>query len=189
MPPGEYDLSASAQGPLGRETANMKITVQGADLDGITLTTEAPVTVNGEIAMESGALVPDPTGGQLRVAVETIGDQPQTFIAVSDDNGLVKSDGRFTFKSASGPTIVRVTTLPRGMSIKSVEVDGREMPDGVLELKGGTHARRRPHRRHRPLPRRDRARHRRSRAPRRKARSCSSRPTSRAGSGSPTTRA
>lgn len=137
VPPGEYDLSASAQGPLGRESANMKITVQGTDIEGITITTEAPVTVNGEIAMESGALVPDPPGGRLRVAVETIGDQPQTVIPVSDDNGLVKTDGRFTFKSTSGPAVVRVTTLPRGMSIKSVEVDGREMPDGVLELKGG----------------------------------------------------
>ena len=36
----------------------MKITVQGTDIEGITLTTEAPVTVNGEIAMESGALIP-----------------------------------------------------------------------------------------------------------------------------------
>jgi carboxypeptidase family protein len=137
VPPGEYELSASAQGPLGRETVNMKIAVQGTDIDAVTLTTEAPVTVNGEIAMESGALVPDPPSGRLRVSVETIGDQPQTLIALSDDNGLVKSDGRFTFKSVSGPAVVRVTTLPRVMSIKSVEVDGREIVDGVLELKGG----------------------------------------------------
>jgi Carboxypeptidase regulatory-like domain len=137
VPPGEYDLSASAQGPLGRETAAMKIVVQGSDIEGITITTDAPVTVNGEVAMESGALVPDPPGGRLRVAVETIGDQPQTFIAVSDDNGLVKTDGRFTFKSVSGPAIVRVTTLPRGLSIKSVEVDGHDVVDGVLDLKGG----------------------------------------------------
>ncbi|HXT31039.1 MAG TPA: carboxypeptidase-like regulatory domain-containing protein [Vicinamibacterales bacterium] len=137
VPPGEYELSVSAQGPLGREAAAMKIVVQGTDIEGVALTTEAPVTVTGEIAMESGALVPDPPTGRLRVTVETIGDQPQTLIPSSDDNGLVKSDGRFTVKSISGPAIVRVSSLPRGMSIKSVEVDGREVPDGVLELKGG----------------------------------------------------
>ena len=137
VPPGEYDLSASAQGPLGRETVNMKITVQGSDLEGITLTTEAPVTVSGEIAMESGAQVPDPPTGRLRVSVETIGDQPQTLVPLSDDNGLVKTDGRFSFRSGSGPAVVRVQSLPRGMSIKSVEVDGREIADGILELKGG----------------------------------------------------
>jgi len=137
IPPGEYELSASAQGPQGRETANMKIVVQGADIEGVTLTTEAPVIVNGDIAMESGALVPDLPGGRLRVSVETIGDQPATVIPLSDDNGLVKSDGRFTFRTMGGPAIVRVSTLPRGMSIKSVEVDGSEVADGVLQLKGG----------------------------------------------------
>jgi carboxypeptidase family protein len=136
VPPGEYELSVSVYGPLGREAAAMKIVVQGTDIEGVALTTEAPVTVTGEIAMESGALVPDPPTGRLRVTVETIADQPQTLIPSSDD-GLVKSDGRFTVKSASGPAIVRVASLPRGMSIKSVELDGREVADGVLELKGG----------------------------------------------------
>src|SRR4051812_33523691 len=137
VPPGEYELSASAQGPQGREAASMTIVVQGADVEGVMLTTQAPITVNGEIAMESGALVPDPPSGRLRISVETIGDQPQTLIALSDDNGLVKSDGRFTFKSVSGSSVVRVQALPRGMSLKSVELDGREVVDGVLELKGG----------------------------------------------------
>jgi len=137
IPPGEYELSASAQGPQGRETVSMKIVVQGVDIEGVLLTTEAPVTVNGEITMDSGALVPDPPGGRLRVSVETLGDQPPTLIPLSDDNGLVKSDGRFTFRTVSGPAIVRVSTLPRGLSIKSVEIDGTEAVDGVLQLKGG----------------------------------------------------
>jgi hypothetical protein len=137
VPPGEYELSASAQGPQGRESTNMKIVVQGADIEGVVLTTQPPVTINGDIAMESGAPVPDPPTGRLRVSVETIGDQPQTLVALSDDNGMVKSDGRFTFKSVGGPSVVRVPALPRGMSLKSVELEGREVADGVLDLKGG----------------------------------------------------
>jgi len=137
VPPGEYELSASAQGPNGRETASMRLVVQGADIEGLVITTEPPVAVSGEIAMESGALVPESPGGRLRVSVETIGSQPATVIPLSDDNGTVKSDGRFSFKTVSGPAIVRVSSLPRGMNIKSVEVDGREAADGVLELKSG----------------------------------------------------
>jgi hypothetical protein len=138
VPPGEYELSASADGGSGRENATVKVIVQDADVDGVVVTTQPAIAVNGEVVMANGAPVPDLPSGRLRVTIETIGpNQPPTQIGAADDNGFVKNDGRFTFKAVSGPAVVRVATLPRGWGVKSVEVDGQEIADGVVTLKAG----------------------------------------------------
>ena len=138
VPPGEYELSVSpADRSRARESATAKLVVQGTDIDGVSLITEAPVVVSGEVVTESGAPLPETPAGRYRVAVETTGDRRPTQIPVGDDNGQVKSDGTFTFTGASGRSIVRVSGIPRGWAIKSVEIGGREFPDGAIELKGG----------------------------------------------------
>jgi hypothetical protein len=138
VPPGEYVLEvSSADRNRTRESASMKLMVQGADIDGVSLVTEGPVRVSGEVITESGVPVPESTRGRPRVVIETTGDRRPTQIPTGDDNGQVKSDGTFTFTAVSGPSLVTVSPLPRGWAVKSVEIGGRDMPDGAIELKGG----------------------------------------------------
>ena len=54
-----------------------------------------------------------------------------------DENGLVKTDGTFTLTTHPGPSIVRVTSLPRGWAIRALEVGAREVQDGAIDLKSG----------------------------------------------------
>lgn len=138
IPPGEYDLEASAADRArSRETAWTKVVVQGADIDGVSLVSEAPVKLTGQVVTDSGAPLPQPASGQFRVTIDRIGDRRQMLIGLGDDNGQVKSDGSFSATAVTGPSVILFGPLPRGWAIKSVEAGGREIPDGAIELKGG----------------------------------------------------
>lgn len=137
VPPGEYELEASGGDRSARESAWAKLIVQGADIDGVSLVAAGPVRITGEVTTDSGAALPPVPGGRLRVSVETIGDRRADVISAGDDNGHVKSDGAFTFTGVAAPSLMRVAPLPRGWAIKSIELGGREIPDGALELKDG----------------------------------------------------
>jgi hypothetical protein len=113
------------------------VVVQGADIDGVSLVSAGPVRITGEVVTDSGAPLPEVPGGRLRVTIETTGDRRSDSIGAGDDNGQVKSNGAFAFSGVAAPSIVRVTPLPRRWTIKSVEIGGREVPDGVLDMKAG----------------------------------------------------
>ena len=135
---GEYELSVtSVDRTRGRETLTTKLQVQGADIDGVALVTEAAVTLTGDVVTDSGVPLPQAAGSWLRVTVESTGDRRPDQIAAGDDNGQVRSDGTFTLTAPAGSSIVRVAPLPRGWAIKSVETGGRDLPDGAIEFKGG----------------------------------------------------
>ena len=56
VPAGEYQLEfSSVDRSRPPETGSMKLVVQGADIDGVSLVTEAPVRISGEVITESGA--------------------------------------------------------------------------------------------------------------------------------------
>ena len=136
VPPGEYEVEATAADrSRSRETAWTKVLVQGADVEGVSLVSSAPVRLSGEVVTDSGAALPQPPVGQMRVTIDTLGDRRQLPVAIGDDNGQVKSDGTFTGTALSGPSVVRLGPLPKGWAIKSVEIGGREAPDGAVDLR------------------------------------------------------
>jgi protocatechuate 3,4-dioxygenase beta subunit len=137
IPPGEYELEAHGGDRSARETAWTKVVVQGVDIDGLSLMAAGPVTISGDVVTESGVALPEFPGGRLRVSGETTGERRPDPIPAGDDNGVVKSDGTFRFSGVAAPTLIRVAPLPRGWTVKSVEIGGREMPDGLIDLKGG----------------------------------------------------
>ena len=142
--PGEYELSVSTESREGRgESARMPISLQGADIDGVLLTTSAGGTMTGEVTTDDGQPLPSPSGAaKLRIVAEAIGPGAlPTQIVVGDDNGIVDADGRFTFRAASGRALVRVWGLPRGWAVKSLASTDRD--DGSREITigpGQTHA-------------------------------------------------
>ena len=138
VPPGEYEVSISTTSPQGiRETASAAVVVNGADIDGVSLAAEGPVTVSGTLVTDDGT--PLPAGqGRPRVVADSIapGHRP-TQIGTADDNGLVSSSGAFSYKTEKGPAVIQVWSLPAGWTVKSVESGGRESADNVIDVKNG----------------------------------------------------
>ena len=115
----------------------MTLMVQGADMEGITLSTDPGGTLTGRLVTDDGSPLPV-SRGALRVAAQTTvpGRRSQP-VPVGDTNGVVGSAGDFTLKGVSGPSMVRVSPLPPGWAIKSVEVGDKDNVDAPIEITGG----------------------------------------------------
>ena len=138
--PGEFELSLSIDDrERGRESVSMDVLVQGSDISGISLVADPGSDVSGEVTTEGGAALPAATvGGRLRVVLDPIAPGRQaTPIISGSDVGLVSAEGRFTFKAQTGPTIVRVTGLPRPWAIRSVEIGGRDYAGAPFDVPAG----------------------------------------------------
>jgi protocatechuate 3,4-dioxygenase beta subunit len=135
--PGEYELSVTLDDrERGRESAEMRVFVQGTDISGLTLAADPGATVSGEVTGENGG--PLPSGSRLRVLVDPIGpDRQATGVIAGSDAGLVGADGRFTFTAKSGQNTLRVTGLPPRWSVASVEIGGRDYADATFEVPPG----------------------------------------------------
>ena len=135
--PGEYDLSVTWTAPDGaRESGSMKVTVAGEDIDGLSLVTEGPISVTGDVVTDDGTPLPT-SNGRLRVVVEHIGpDKAPVQVPSGSENGVVTDAGTFTYSTTRGRAIVQVWALPKGWAIKSVEAAGQDTADGVIEVSG-----------------------------------------------------
>jgi hypothetical protein len=136
--PGEYDLSVSWTTPEGvRESGSMKITVAGADVEGLSLVAEGPITVTGDVVTDDGTPLPT-SNGRLRVVIEQIGpDKAPAQVASGSENGVVTDAGTFAFSTTRGRAMVQVWALPKGWAVKSVEAAGQDAADAVLDITGG----------------------------------------------------
>lgn len=138
VPPGEYELEASAQ-ERDRlpERAAMTILVQGADVGGISLVADTGGTITGLVVTEDGQ--PAPAGsGRLRVSAESVAAGTSRFgVPRSDDDGVVGPDGRFEIRGVLGPSTLRVAPLASGWVVKSIEGGDRDYAETPLEVRGG----------------------------------------------------
>ena len=134
VPPGEYQLTVTSGdrgGVLHR--ASMSLPVQGTDVRGITLAADAGGTLSGRLMAEGGR--PLPSGAVMRVTAFGVGPDSMPFgLPPSSDNGRVLEDGRFTLTGVLGPSMVRVTGLPRGWDIERIESSGRDLTDVPLDV-------------------------------------------------------
>ena len=141
LPPGEYELSVSSERREGAvEEASATVMLQGADVEGVTLITQAPGSITGQLATDDGQPLPASTfEGRLRVVAEDVtpGGKP-TQIVVGDDNGMVASDGRFTVRGATGRGLIKVWGLPPGWAVKTIMAGDRDEGDGPLAFAGKT---------------------------------------------------
>ncbi|MGE3509105.1 MAG: carboxypeptidase regulatory-like domain-containing protein [Vicinamibacterales bacterium] len=132
VPPGRYVLRARGDDWDSPQFATMPLTVSGDDLAGVTVVLLPGATLTGTATfLRSQGLPPDPT--QFRVAAPgTDGALPGP-----QPNARVDENGRFTLDGvAAGGHWLRTQT-PRGWTVKSIVVEGRDVTDVPVELRSG----------------------------------------------------
>jgi hypothetical protein len=140
VPPGRYILRAVGDGGRGRgrgrgdsaiaQFATQPLSVDG-DVDGVFVTLAPGATISGAVTVQATAtpVLPDVT--QFRV------NAPSAALSDFGPNGQarVDRDGTFTLDGiAAGSRWIRAQA-PRGWTLKSVIVDGRDMIDTPLDIR------------------------------------------------------
>jgi hypothetical protein len=133
---GEYMLAVRSAGANGQpaQEARQMIQVAGIDIDSLVVVTGSGGTVRGQIASDDGTPVP----GVERLSVRA---RPLMWAARSSTlgsgTGRVSADGTFELKAVVGPVVLSVGTLTGDWTLKSVELNGRNVADDPLEVRHG----------------------------------------------------
>lgn len=116
----------------GQELAILPLTVNNADVAGLTLTTSPGGVVTATYVADSGVTAPLPRDLEL----QTVGGIPAM------TNHFTSADGsqRVQLSGVIGPTRLRVANLPDGWAVKALMVDGDDVTDQAINVKGGTTA-------------------------------------------------
>ena len=106
------------------------IQVAGIDIDGLVIVTGSGGTVRGQVASDDGT----PVSGIDRLSVRA---RPLTWAARSSTlggsgTGRVNADGTFELKGVVGPVVLSIGTLTGDWTLKSVELNGRNLADDPI---------------------------------------------------------
>ena len=107
----------------------------GIDIDGLVIVTGSGGTVRGQVASDDGTPVP----GLDRLSVRA---RPLTWAARSSTlggfgTGRVNADGTFELKAVVGPVVLSIGTLTGDWTLKSVELNGRNLADDPIDVRHG----------------------------------------------------
>jgi hypothetical protein len=137
LAPGEYVLRAMSgfAGPDAlANAATAKVTLNGADVEGLRLMSTAPSTISGKIVVDPAS------AGSLKPETVRLMAMPKD----SSDIGLMipqppqptKADGTFQLKSSAGTFTLNLMQAPNWM-IKSVKHNGANLLENGLEVRTG----------------------------------------------------
>ena len=138
--PGEYTIRATGSvGDRPTETGVLPVTVHGVDLEGLIVTADAGGLISGRIVADTNEPLPA-SGSRPTVRTTPVSMLTGTVQLVrGQDDGVVGPDGSFTLRSPSGPIALRVFSLPRGWSIKAIDIGGRDFAGLPVDVPpGGT---------------------------------------------------
>jgi hypothetical protein len=154
VPPGPYTLTASGRirppepiSPDGRqvdpaqfkafleqartlvpETASIPVVVSGADIPDVTLVTRAGGVLIAQFEADDGVSRALPAS--LSASVQHVGAAGSMSVMMNDRN-----QGNFRFAGMSGPFHLDVR-LPQGWALSKILVDGDDLTDEPIDLKG-----------------------------------------------------
>jgi hypothetical protein len=156
VPPGTYRLVAQVtrdtQTSRGTvlELATQLVTLDGADINNISLTTSMGWSIAGAVVTDTGA-PPDTPPGRFGVAARLVnpdngagpGGAPPPPPPPSaggsgaiPDSGRVREDWSFSVVSVFGAARLRAIA-PDGWTVKAILHDGRDLADTPIEMKSG----------------------------------------------------
>jgi hypothetical protein len=134
---GEYMLavrSAAANDQPAQEARQM-IQVTGIDIDDLVIVTGSGGTVRGQVASDDGT--PVPGVDRLVVRARPLTWAARTSTLASSGNGRVNADGTFELKAIVGPVVLSIGTLTGDWTLKSVELNGRNLADDPIDVRHG----------------------------------------------------
>jgi protocatechuate 3,4-dioxygenase beta subunit len=137
--PGDYQLSVqpimAAAGDGRSEGASVPVSIGGADLLNLRVTTSRGATVTGRVVFEGDS----PRTGvvPLRVFAQS-GDPGRIVFSAGSPlaNGVVADDGAFELAGGTGPVLFRVSAPP-AWTLKSALLEGVDITDTPTDLAGG----------------------------------------------------
>jgi hypothetical protein len=137
VPPGDYVMNAARMDTEGNpEVAITSVTVDGTDIENVTLTGSAGGTVMGHVVTDEDGL----TMTSMRVTIGAViqGQASPVVLSAFRNGGFasVKADGSFSVNHVFGSSRFQVT-LPSGWMVKSITHDGHDIADTVFELASG----------------------------------------------------
>ena len=134
VPAGDYNLHAQTAANTGGrpEDALATVTVSGADIKDIVLTTSVGWSVNGQIVTENGT-APDIPRDRIRVTARPLsGSSSRPLMG----NGQIKDDLTFAVAGVVGPARLRVSVPDRWM-VKAIVIGDRDISDESIDMKSG----------------------------------------------------
>ncbi len=137
--PGDYQLSVQPimqSGGDGRsEGASVPVSVGGADLLNLRVTTSRGATVAGRVVFEGDS----PRTGVVPLRVFAQSGDPGRIVFNAGSplaNGVVADDGAFELAGGTGLVLFRVSAPP-AWTLKSVSLEGGDITDTPTDLAGG----------------------------------------------------
>jgi hypothetical protein len=137
VPPGEHAIDIELKSSTvdrSTEFGSSPVSIVGEDVNGLRITTAQGVTVRG-IAVFEGSAPRTGRTAPLRILAVAARRQAPVMVDSDNDNGLVRADGTFELKGLAGVILFRATTPPL-WTIKSVLLDGGDITDRPMELRG-----------------------------------------------------
>lgn len=132
VPPGRYVLRARGDDTETPQYAAIPISVNGADLTGMTVVLTPGATLSGSVMFPSATAPPD--FSQFRITAPST----EPGFAGPQPNARLDKDGRFTLAGVpAGLHMIRSAGNSRGWSLKSVTVGGRDVTDTPIEIRSG----------------------------------------------------
>ena len=133
VPPGRYTLRARGQNAKVPEYAAQPLSVAGGDIADVAVVLAPAGSITGTVTLQTTQSPTAPDVAQFRITV------PADDVSGIGPNGSARidKDGKFTLDGiAAGAHLIRSQT-PRGWTLKSVLLNGREVVDTPLEVRSG----------------------------------------------------
>jgi protocatechuate 3,4-dioxygenase beta subunit len=138
LSPGDYTVRAMIpEGSLGSapSSASADVTVNGSDIDGLRLEPVRPVAITGRLVVDraaAAALKPE----TFQVIASPKNPTDMRFLATGPPRA-VNSDLTFESTAAPGAVIFRVNAAQPGWMIRSVRLNGADITDTGMDIRGG----------------------------------------------------
>jgi hypothetical protein len=137
VPPGDYVLTAMRNDSEGApEVAQTAVTVDGTDIENVSLAGSAGGTVTGRVMTDDAGL--DLHTVRLTIGPIVRGQVSPSVLGAFRNGGfaLVNDDGGFSARHVFGRSRFQVS-LPAGWIVKSISHGGRDLADSAFELASG----------------------------------------------------
>lgn len=132
--PGRYVLRARSDDTVEPQFAVQPITIAEMDLTNLTVVLSPAASVSGTVTFQAtqGQQVPNPNS--VRVAAPLVDTQDMG----PNPTARVENTGTFSLQGIqAGLHLFRTQSAPRGWTLKSVLLNGRDIVDTPLELRSG----------------------------------------------------